>query len=57
MIIVENRYKLKKIKKKPITCSVCLKVGKKSLIKKLLARKPLYKLSLNITKRPYDSKD
>jgi hypothetical protein len=54
---VEYRYKLEKINEKPIACSVYLEVGRKSLIKKLSARKPLYKLSPNITKKPCDSRD
>jgi hypothetical protein len=55
--VVEHRYKPEKINEKPIACSACLKAGRKSLIKKLSARKPLCKLLPNITKNPYNSKD
>jgi hypothetical protein len=54
---MEYRYKLEKINEKPIAYLACLEAGRKSLIKKLLARKPLCKLSLIITKKPRDSKD
>jgi len=54
---VEHRYKPEKINKKPMACSAFLEAGRKSLIKKLLARKPLYELSPNTTKKPRDSKD
>ena len=54
---MEYRYKLKKINKKPMAYSACLKAGRKSLIKKFLARKPPYKLLPITTKKPRDSKD
>jgi hypothetical protein len=54
---VEHGYKLEKINKKPMACLACLEAGRKSLIKKLSARKPLYKLSPITTKKPRDSKD
>ena len=55
--VVYYRYKLVRINKTQKTYSACLVVGRKSYIKKLLNRKPLYKLSVNTTKRSRDSKD
>jgi hypothetical protein len=50
-------YKAVKINQKQKACSACLAAGRKSRIKKLLNRKPLYELSVNTTKRPRNSKD
>ena len=50
-------YKVVKINRKQKAYSIYLAVGRKSYIKKLLNRKPLYKLLANIIKRSHDSKD
>ena len=51
------RYKAVRINKKQKTCSACLEAGRRSHIKKLLNRKPLYKLSVNTAKRSRDRKE
>ena len=55
--MVEHGYKPEKINEKPMAYSACLEVGRKSLIKKLSARKPLCELLPITTKKPCDSKD
>ena len=55
--VIYHGYKAVKINQKQKTCSACLAVGRKSCIKKLSNRKPLCELSVNIIKRPRDSKN
>ena len=46
-----------RINKKQKTCLACLEAGRRSYIKKLLNRKPLCELSVNIVKRSRDRKE
>ena len=55
--VIYYGYKAVRINTKQMTCSACLKAGRKSQIKKLSSRKPLCKLSVNTTKRSRDSKE
>ena len=56
-LAIYYRYKAVRINTKQMTCSVCLEAGRKSQIKKLLSRKPLHELLVNIIKRSRDSRE
>ena len=49
--MVEYGYKPERINDKDVTCSACVKVGRKTLIKRISCRKPLIELLKNIVRK------
>ena len=49
--MVEYRYKLERINNKDVACSACVEVGRKTLIKRILCRKPLVELLKNTVRK------